>query len=48
MISAYGIMLVCSGGKMVVLAVYHEGRMKEIAPKSTAPATPLRRINFRH
>jgi hypothetical protein len=40
-------MLVCSGGKMVVLAVYHDGRMKEIIPSSTAPARPLRRMNFR-
>jgi hypothetical protein len=45
---AYGIIVVCSGGKMVVLTVYHEGRMKETTASRTAPARPLRRMNFRH
>src|SRR5678816_4905823 len=48
MSAAYGIVLVCSGGKMIVFVLYHEGRMNEIAPSSTALARPLRRMNFRH
>jgi len=48
MISAYGIMLVLSGGKMVVVAVYHDGRMKLMAASSTAPARPLSTMNRRH